>query len=276
MTGTATFLDDHLLRVGATRFYCDYPLDTAPEGLLPVMKHRALVERYIDLARSLQPQVIVELGIHRGGSTALLCELTSPDRLIALELNSTPPGLLGAYLADRDLDEVVRPFYGVDQSDRSRVGEILVDELGTRPIDLVIDDASHLYEPTRSSFESLFPRLRPGGLFVIEDWNADHLLADEVVLAFEDPSHPLHESALIDLPAAREAQHRDPTSQRTPFLRLVVELLLARASAGDTIRDVTIDEHWVTVQRGADPLDALAFRLSDLVNDHVGFTTAKG
>ena len=38
------------------------------------------------------------------------------------------------------------------------------------PLDLVIDDASHLYGPTMASFEVLFPRLRPGGLYVIEDW----------------------------------------------------------------------------------------------------------
>jgi predicted methyltransferase len=35
-------------------------------------------------------------------------------------------------------------------------------------LDLVVDDTSHL-GPTRASFNTLFPRLRPGGVYVIED-----------------------------------------------------------------------------------------------------------
>ncbi len=38
-------------------------------------------------------------------------------------------------------------------------------------LDLVIDDASHMYEQTKRSFEILFPLLRPGGLYIIEDWS---------------------------------------------------------------------------------------------------------
>ena len=58
-------------------------------------------------------------------------------------------------------------------------------ELGGRLIDLVIDDASHRLAETRSSFESLFPHVRPGGLFIIEDWRCDHTLADVIVEAIE-------------------------------------------------------------------------------------------
>ena len=42
---------------------------------------------------------------------------------------------------------------------------------GNRPLDLVMDDASHLGPQTRASFETLFPRLRAGGLYIIEDWS---------------------------------------------------------------------------------------------------------
>ena len=133
MAATPTFIDDHLLRVGTTDFYCDYPLSDVPEGLLPVMKRRRMVERYIALVRELQPSIIVELGIHRGGSTALLNELTSPEKLIALEIHASGPPALSAYLDGRDLDDVVRPHYGVDQSDRAHVTRILAEELGSRP-----------------------------------------------------------------------------------------------------------------------------------------------
>jgi hypothetical protein len=46
------------------------------------------------------------------------------------------------------------------------------------PLDLVVDDCSHLYEPTRASFNELFPRLRPGGAYVIEDWVWAHTPLD--------------------------------------------------------------------------------------------------
>ena len=37
-----------------------------------------------------------------------------------------------------------------------------------------MDDASHTYEETKASFEFLFPLLRPGGIYVMEDWNWAH------------------------------------------------------------------------------------------------------
>ena len=41
-------------------------------------------------------------------------------------------------------------------------------------IDLVVDDASHLYEQTKATFAMLFPLVRPGGNYVIEDWSWAH------------------------------------------------------------------------------------------------------
>lgn len=57
----------------------------------------------------------------------------------------------------------------MNQEDREAVREIAEHEFDA-PLDLVIDDASHLYEPTRTSFDALFPLLRPGGLYIVEDW----------------------------------------------------------------------------------------------------------
>ena len=37
-----------------------------------------------------------------------------------------------------------------------------------------MDDASHTYEETKTSFEFLFPLLHPGGIYVIEDWSWAH------------------------------------------------------------------------------------------------------
>jgi hypothetical protein len=53
-----------------------------------------------------------------------------------------------------------------DQSDPQ-----FLDELGRQlgPFDIVIDDGSHINDHVKTSFGSLFPHVRPGGLYVIED-----------------------------------------------------------------------------------------------------------
>ena len=101
---------------------------------------------------------------------------------MAVELDPEPIEGLAEFIEARGLADRVRPYYGVNQADRGRLTELTVHEFGAEPLDLVIDDASHLLEETRSSFETLFPRLRPGGLYVIEDWPAHHRYVDAAVV----------------------------------------------------------------------------------------------
>ncbi|QIZ37171.1 class I SAM-dependent methyltransferase [Saccharopolyspora sp. ASAGF58] len=59
----------------------------------------------------------------------------------------------------------VRKLRG-DQSD----SEFLADMAGKiGPFDVVIDDGSHVNDHVKKSFHALFPHVRPGGLYVIED-----------------------------------------------------------------------------------------------------------
>ena len=97
-----------------------------------------------------------------------------------------PVAGLTLFIEAQGAGAIVRPFYGVDQSDRVRLTEIVDAEFDGELLDLVLDDASHEYLPTRTSFEVLFPRLRPGGVFVIEDWTTDHTNTKRVVAAMQD------------------------------------------------------------------------------------------
>jgi len=72
-----------------------------------------------------------------------------------------------------------------DQSDPKFLNELGC-ELG--PFDIIIDDGSHVNDHVKTSFRSLFPHVRPGGLYIIEDlqtayWPGyggnDHDLHDE-------------------------------------------------------------------------------------------------
>lgn len=262
--GAPRFTDEHLLRIGTHEFHCADPIRHLPDGRLPVLKPRDLVEAYIATCRSLEPARIVELGIHRGGSTALLSQLTGATRIVAIELSPTPVELLQRFIATQGLGDVVRPHYGTDQADRTRVADIVDADLAGEPIDLVIDDASHLYEPSRASFETLFPRVRPGGLYVLENWRWQHRLADGLAAALADPS-PEQARAIEERLASRAAEGAHET---VPLSRLTIELVLARASSGEVVAEVTIGPHWTAVRRGPATLDGRSFRLEQAYHDH--------
>ncbi|MGQ0833133.1 MAG: class I SAM-dependent methyltransferase [Microthrixaceae bacterium] len=260
-----TWLGQHHLRLGGCEFYCAYPLKDLPEGHLPVMKTRSEVEGYAQLASEGDQARIVELGIHSGGSTALLRELFRPERLVAVERDDAPVAALERYIADWRLEDVVRPQYGVDQSDRARLTEILDEEFGDDPLDLVVDDASHQYDETLASFEVLFPRLRPGGRFVIEDWRWQHELAAAMSAAREAGGEAAERLA-SSLKAAMAARPDVVDLRPTPFSHLVLELVLARA-CGDEVANLTIGSTWLVIERGSAAIDPATFRLSNLYDD---------
>jgi hypothetical protein len=67
----------------------------------------------------------------------------------------------------RNFDGRIKTYWKTDQADKTRLRTIVETEFDG-PLDLLIDDASHLYRQTRASFEALFPLLVPGGLSIIE------------------------------------------------------------------------------------------------------------
>jgi predicted O-methyltransferase YrrM len=256
------FLDDSRLEVGGTTLHFGYPIPEGIDGLV-IMKQADMIEPYERLCDRLSPRRIVELGINRGGSTALLAELARPERLVAFELSTAPVPALDDFIAAGGLAEVVRPHFGVDQSDRSRLAEILDGEIGAETLDLVVDDASHLYAPTLASFEALFPRLRPGGAFVIEDWRSEHWLLDRIAQQLQDPDEAQVEALTEVLEAG------PPAEAYRSLPRLVHELVMVRTSAPDVIASIEIDRYWVVVTRGRVDLPA-GFRLADHYYDHFG------
>jgi hypothetical protein len=77
---------------------------------------------------------------------------------------------LESRIAQQGLSDVVRLYYGIDQGDHHALDRIMTENFLDGEIDSVIDDCSHLYGPTRASLNLLLPRVRPLGLYVIEDW----------------------------------------------------------------------------------------------------------
>jgi len=223
-----------------------------------IRKPRPLVESTVALVRRTRPARIVEVGIASGGSAALLALIAQPVGLVAIERDDTPVEALTALIAARALP--VSTHYGVDQADRERVGAIVAAAFGSDPIDLVIDDASHRFEATRATFETLFPRLRPGGVYVIEDWNWQLRLAYAL-------AHPEVADTRSDGGDESLRDYFRDNVRPVSLEAFALQLVLVRACARDVIGDLFIDQHRVVVTRGDAPLDMHGFAVADHFTD---------
>lgn len=138
-------------------------------------KTKQLVDDYLRFLRELprrEPfEGVLELGLYAGGSTPFWYELLRPRKLVGIDIQDrNDDEYLREYVAKRGLEAVVETHWRTSQSDRAALGAIVAKAFGGAGLDFVVDDASHLYDQTRASFEILFPKLRPGGLYLIEDW----------------------------------------------------------------------------------------------------------
>ncbi|MGQ0486208.1 MAG: class I SAM-dependent methyltransferase [Hyphomicrobiales bacterium] len=112
---------------------------------------------------------ILELGMFEGGSLVYFDKLFHPDKIVGIDIRRQPIEPLEEY---RKIRPHVETHYGLSQSDDAL--DPLLRQKFPNGIDLIVDDASHLYELTKRSFELCFPHLNAGGLYIIEDWSWAH------------------------------------------------------------------------------------------------------
>ena len=150
------------------------------EGEFALMKSDRVL-RFYEALRPHLPKTIMELGIFEGGSLVYFDKLFKPTRLIGVDRRPCPVPALEAYCNNKPH---IATYYarfqdklGVLQAARQNF---------PKGVDLVVDDASHLYEPTKATFAMLFPLVRTGGHYVIERWRqapATHKALDGPPLA---------------------------------------------------------------------------------------------
>jgi predicted O-methyltransferase YrrM len=227
------WVDDAEFTVGDTTFVATpaarFP-STAERFCL--VKRPDLVAQYVEMLAWLRPRRILELGIFAGGSTAFLAATTQPEKLVALDIKPDRVDALDEFVTAHGFEDSVRAYYGVDQADRARLREIVTDEYGNELLDLVIDDASHDLDLTRESFNALFPFVRPGGVFIIEDWSWAH-----IGYGLKKPDD-------------------------TPLTKLVFEIVMACPSRPGLVSSVAIDHHWALIRRGDGAIDPDTFDIS--------------
>jgi predicted O-methyltransferase YrrM len=230
--------DDEFI-LGGTSFACrPRPTSNARSTAdrFYIIKPRSLVERYEQLISQVAPRNIFELGIWDGGSTAFLAQLAHPAKLVAMDHMPGPCAALENFVESHDLRDTVATFYGVDQNDPARISEIVEREYPGESLDLVIDDASHLVDETRNSFNVLFPRLAAGGTYVIEDWSWAH-----------------HDGPF---------RYGERLRRATPLSVLLFELMLVSAHHPKMIDQILIRPGLALVRRGSEVIDPGSFDVS--------------
>lgn len=111
-----------------------------------------------------EPITLLELGIRRGGSLLLWRDLFPNATIIGLDID------------DIDVEDGTGRIhvYKGFQQDRVVLDRIVAD-VAPDGFDVVIDDASHVGKYTAETFWHLFPRhLKPGGIYVLEDWSCGY------------------------------------------------------------------------------------------------------
>src|SRR5947209_1920048 len=202
---------DRRFEIGPLRFdlLLDAPLPAHSDAIV-ILKERATLTRLLDVLAREHPRRAFEFGIFRGGSALMWTTALGLERMAALD-HGDPVPQLDQIIRQQGLQERVKLFYGRSQADRAAVQAILAELFGAGDLDLVIDDASHLYQETKASFEIAFPFLRPGGLYVIEDWGWAHWPG-----------------------------YANPGFEGPALSNLVIELVLAAASSPEIIAEVVV------------------------------------
>ena len=188
-------------------------------------KIKKLVDQYVQFFanRDFDCRRLLELGMWEGGSLAFWYEALRPDTVIGIDISDRKDSAyFQAFVRGHQLENRVKTYWRVSQADKPKVREIVRKEFNG-PLDLVIDDASHIYAPTLSSFETLFPMIRPGGFYIIEDWAWEHWPACYV----EDRSRD-DDEGLSDL---------------------VSQLVQAAGTSDSLIKSVTVYEGFAAVER---------------------------
>ncbi len=203
-------------------------------------KIKKLVDQYEAFFSRLpdwHPSHMLELGIFDGGSTVFWHELFQPHKLVAVDIKErTDSPYFRQYLESRGVAGKIKTIWNVNQADKDRLHHVVAEEMNGR-LDMVIDDASHFYEPTKASFEVLFPLCKPGALYIIEDWAWDHWAE------FSAADHPW--------------------AEKTRLTQLVTELVEAVGTSTDFISNMTVFEGFAVIERGPKRIDAKNFVLED-------------
>jgi len=151
-------------------------LQAAPAGdphHIYLYKDRRFLTALAAVIDRISPARMVEIGVLTGGSTIYWAERYQLQRMAAFEI-SPRASLLSQYIERHALADRMRIHFGTRQDDVPAVLSAIAQDFAGEPIDVILDDASHQYNETRTTLETLLPYVRNGGIYVVEDWAWGH------------------------------------------------------------------------------------------------------
>jgi hypothetical protein len=132
----------------------------------PYSKPLQYYERYDIFLNNnnLFPQTILEIGTYEGDSAKIISKAFERSTILALDLD----------IKNIDFKEYNNIIY--KKADQTKKDQLipLINEYFPKGIDLVIDDASHIGCYSKLTFDIVFPFLKPGGAYFIEDWGTGY------------------------------------------------------------------------------------------------------
>jgi SAM-dependent methyltransferase len=127
------------------------------------LKMYAIYDRYFD-GLSDKPVTLLELGVHTGESLKVWASYFPRGTVIGVDILENKADFSG-------YSNIV--FERGDQTDSDRLKEICLAHAADG-LDIIVDDASHIGLSSAVSYATLFPYLKPGGLYIVEDWGTGY------------------------------------------------------------------------------------------------------
>ena len=168
--------------------------------------------------------------MYEGGSLVYFDKLFKPSKLVGVDCRLEPIAALEEY---REKRSHIATYYGRFQ-DKAGVLQAARQNF-PKGIDLVVDDASHLFAPTKATFQMLFPLVRTGGHYVIERW--------------------------------RKSRHGFRETAKPPLAMFVHELMALTAKT-TVIERVIVSYDAVCVRKGVGSYNPQAFDLEAAMREH--------
>jgi len=114
------------------------------------------------------PKNIIEFGVDTGGSLLLFNDFLAPDKIYGYDFSFQP--WIKDIIENHKLPIELISFR---QNDLASLCQSESDLPEGFLADLIIDDCSHDHDATIETLHVFWPRLKPGGCYVIEDYRAN-------------------------------------------------------------------------------------------------------
>jgi hypothetical protein len=111
--------------------------------------------------RRSQPLTILEVGVFNGASLRTWREYFPNARIIGADIAPHARRLRGDGIE-------------IEYMDQSNLEDLIRVAAKHQPFDIIIEDGSHLWEHQKTSLKTLFPFLRAGGLYIVEDLQTNY------------------------------------------------------------------------------------------------------